>query len=60
MRPDLNRVEQARVRYEEHVRGCRYCPGETAACQSAKLLRRVYNNLLRTEREGRPAAGGHP
>ncbi|MFG2357033.1 hypothetical protein [Streptomyces sp. NPDC048521] len=39
--------EQARAAYEDHVRTCRYCAGRGGMCQSAKLLRRTYNNVLR-------------
>jgi hypothetical protein len=51
--------EQARAAYEEHVRTCRYCAGRGGMCQSAKLLRRTYNNVLRAGQNGSVDVPGH-
>jgi hypothetical protein len=62
MQPGQNPLEEARMAYEEHVRACRFCVGTNGSCQSAKLLRRTYNNLLRTAPRGTGAAprDNHP
>ncbi len=51
-------LERARALYEDHVRECRFCAGRGAVCQSSKVLRRTYNNLLRAA--GPRAASASP
>ncbi|SOF02300.1 hypothetical protein SAMN05446589_9428 [Streptomyces sp. OV198] len=43
-------TEQARLTHEAHVEACRSCKTNNKPCQAAKLLRREYNNLLRSTR----------
>ncbi|MEU6511362.1 MULTISPECIES: hypothetical protein [unclassified Streptomyces] len=40
-------LENARLTYEQHVRTCRQCRADGAACAVAKHLLRVYNNARR-------------
>ncbi|WP_167382934.1 hypothetical protein [Streptomyces mangrovisoli] len=41
-------VEQARDAYDSHMRTCRQCAYDGAACPVAKHLLRIYNNVRRT------------
>ncbi|MGW7522358.1 hypothetical protein [Streptomyces sp. NPDC054783] len=51
-------LENARLTYEQHVRTCRQCHADGAACAVAKHLLRIYNNARRDHMRsgGRPAA----
>ncbi|MEU8694286.1 hypothetical protein [Streptomyces sp. NPDC048665] len=40
-------LENARLTYEQHVRTCRQCQADGAACAVAKLHLRAYNNARR-------------
>ncbi|WP_425347886.1 hypothetical protein [Streptomyces roseochromogenus] len=40
-------LENARLTYEQHVRTCRQCHADGAACAVAKHLLRIYNNARR-------------
>ncbi|OLZ74857.1 hypothetical protein AV521_03200 [Streptomyces sp. IMTB 2501] len=40
-------LENARLTYEQHVRTCRQCHADGAACPVAKHLLRIYNNARR-------------
>lgn len=40
-------LENARHTYEQHVRTCRQCHADGAACAVAKLHLRAYNNARR-------------
>lgn len=40
-------LENARLTYEQHVRTCRQCRADGAACAVAKLHLRAYNNARR-------------
>lgn len=51
MQPDRYRVDQARAVREKHLWTCRSCTS-SGTCQSAKLLRRTYNSLLRAFQTG--------
>ncbi|WP_330336229.1 hypothetical protein [Streptomyces sp. NBC_00557] len=50
-------LENARLTYEQHMRTCRQCHADGAACAVAKHLLRVYNNARREHlrSRGRPA-----
>ncbi|MFF4903027.1 hypothetical protein [Streptomyces sp. NPDC001068] len=52
MQSDQDRLEHARAVWEGHLRTCRSCAGSSGTCQSAKLLRRSYNSLLRAAGDG--------
>ncbi|MFD8913129.1 hypothetical protein [Streptomyces sp. NPDC059575] len=48
--------ENARFSYDQHVRTCRQCHADGAACAVAKHLLRIYNNARRDRmRAGGPA-----
>ncbi|WEO93645.1 hypothetical protein A6P39_006230 [Streptomyces sp. FXJ1.172] len=40
-------LENARLTYEQHVRTCRQCHADGAACAVAKIHLRAYNNARR-------------
>ncbi|MGC4999909.1 MULTISPECIES: hypothetical protein [unclassified Streptomyces] len=48
-------LENARTTYEQHVRTCRQCHADGAACAVAKVHLRGYNNA---RREHLRATGG--
>jgi hypothetical protein len=50
-------LENARLTYEQHMRTCRQCHADGAACAVAKHLLRIYNNARREymRSAGRPA-----
>ncbi|MEW2252621.1 MULTISPECIES: hypothetical protein [unclassified Streptomyces] len=50
-------LEEARATYQEHLRTCRQCHADQAACAVAKHLMRIYNNARR--RHTGPAEAGH-
>jgi hypothetical protein len=50
MASESDLTEQARLTREAHVEGCRSCKTNNKPCQAAKLLRREYNNLVRSTR----------
>ncbi|MEU6773723.1 hypothetical protein [Streptomyces sp. NPDC046759] len=53
-------LETARLTYEQHVRTCRQCHADGAACAVAKHLLRIYNNARRDHMRahGRPGTTG--
>ncbi|MEU2926779.1 hypothetical protein ABZ636_17280 [Streptomyces sp. NPDC007251] len=40
-------LENARLTYAQHMRTCRQCHADGAACAVAKHLLRIYNNARR-------------
>jgi hypothetical protein len=42
-------LENARLTYEQHMRTCRQCHADGAACAVAKHLLRIYNNARRDQ-----------
>ncbi|MGW3208915.1 hypothetical protein [Streptomyces sp. NPDC001135] len=49
-------LENARLTYEQHMRTCRQCHADRAACAVAKHLLRIYNLARRDHMR----AGGQP
>lgn len=51
-------LENARTTYEQHVRTCRQCRADGAACAVAKVHLRTYNNARRDHLRATGGASG--